>query len=107
MTTIQCLFTIIVVALGTMFTRFISFLVFPDNKQAPNYVKYLGTVLPYASISLIIVYCLKDALFDSLHGLPEFLGIAFVVFLHLWKKNTLISILLGTLFYMFLVQVIF
>lgn len=40
-------------------------------------------------------------------GLPELLAVAAVVGLHLWKKNTLLSIFGGTAFYMILVQVVF
>ena len=46
-------------------------------------------------------------LFSGNHGLPEILAVAMVVLLHLWKKNTLLSIGLGTGFYMLFVQVIF
>ena len=61
MTITQQILTIIVVVLGTMLTRFLPFLIFPEGKTPPSYITYLGTVLPYAVIGLLVVYCLKDS----------------------------------------------
>ena len=66
MTTAQEIITILVVVLGTMLTRFLPFLIFPEGKTPPLYVTYLGTVLPYAVIGLLVVYCLKDAIYSPL-----------------------------------------
>ncbi|MDD3362495.1 MAG: branched-chain amino acid transporter permease [Hespellia sp.] len=107
MTTAQSMITIAVVVLGTMLTRFLPFLIFPEGKTPPRYITYLGTVLPYAVIGLLVVYCLKDAVFSSFHGLPELLAIVCIVVLHKWKRNTLLSIGVGTVIYMVLVQFIF
>lgn len=60
MTTTQAIITIAAVVLGTMATRFIPFIIFPEGKNPPEFVKYLGTVLPYAAIGLLVIYCLKD-----------------------------------------------
>ena len=90
-----------------MLTRFLPFLILPEDKTPPAAVTYLGTVLPYAVIGLLVVYCLKDAVFTSWHGLPELIAIVFIVALHKWKKNTLLSIAGGTILYMILVQNIF
>lgn len=107
MTTIQKMITICLVALGTMITRFLPFIIFPESKTPPKLVTYLSTVLPYAVIGLLVVYCLKDAVFTEYHALPELLAIAAVVALHRWKKNTLLSIGIGTILYMLLVQKVF
>lgn len=104
MTTIQSILTIAAVVLGTMLTRFLPFLIFPEGKKPPAYITYLGTVLPYAVIGLLVVYCLKDAVFTRFHGLPEGIAMVFILILHKWKKNTLLSIGLGTVLYMILVQ---
>ena len=104
MTTIQSILTIAVVVLGTMLTRFLPFLIFPEGKKPPAYITYLGTVLPCAVIGLLVVYCLKDAVFTQLHGLPEGIAMVFILILHKWKKNTLLSIGLGAVLYMILVQ---
>lgn len=104
MTTTQSVITILAVVLGTLVTRFLPFLTFPENKTPPPYITYLGSVLPYAVIGLLVIYCLKDAVFTSYHGLPEAISILFLVMLHKWKKNTLLSIGAGTILYMFLIQ---
>ena len=107
MTTAQSIITIILVVLGTMATRFLPFILFPESKTPPKIVSYLGTVLPYAVIGLLVVYCLKDAVFSEYHALPELIAIAAVIVIHKWKKNTLLSIGIGTILYMLLVQKIF
>lgn len=107
MTTAQSVMTIIIVTIGTMITRFLPFIIFPESKTPPKIVAYLGSVLPYAVIGLLVVYCLKDSVFTEYHALPELLAIAAVVIVHKWKKNTLLSIGVGTVLYMILVQKIF
>ncbi len=107
MTFFQRLITIGMVVLGTVFTRFLPFLLFPAGKPTPKYIQYLGKVLPSAVFGLLVVYCLKNvSVFSGSHGIPEALSIALVVALHLWKRQMLLSIAGGTLCYMLLVQFI-
>ena len=77
MTVAQSVLTILAVVAATMLTRFLPFLIFPEGKTPPAAITYLGSVLPYAVIGLLVVYCLKDAVFTGWHGLPELLAIAF------------------------------
>ena len=100
---------IIFTVAGTIFfTRLIPFLFFPKGKEIPPIIRYLGRVLPPAVIGMLVIYCLKNvSLIAAPHGIPELLAIAAVVGLHLWKKNTLLSIFGGTAIYMILVQAIF
>ena len=108
MSPVQQLLTIAVVALGTMLTRFLPFLVFPGDKPAPKIIEKLGTLLPGAVFSLLVVYCLKNVnLFTGSHGIPEAIAIAAICAVHIWKRNTLLSIATGTIVYMLLVQTIF
>lgn len=107
MTILQQIITIAAVVLGTMVTRFLPFIVFPEGKEPPRVIQYLGGKLPYAVIGLLVVYCLKDAPASSTHSLPEAIAILFVGLLHKWKKNTLLSIAGGTILYMLLVQMVF
>lgn len=96
------------VSLGTILTRFLPFLVFPENKRIPKYIKYLADVLPFTIIGMLVVYCLKNISFiKPPHALPEVISIAVIIILHLWKKNTLLSIGAGSLLYMLLVQLVF
>lgn len=78
--------------LGTMVTRFLPFLIFPEGKEPPEFIQYLGKVLHYAVIGLLVIYCLKDVPGSGTYGIPEFLAIAFIVLLHRWKKSILLSI---------------
>ena len=107
MTVPQQIITIAAVVLGTMITRFLPFLLFPEGKTPRAFITRLGTVLPFAVIGLLVVYCLKDAVFTDLHGLPEAIAIVFIAVLHKWKHNTLLSIGGGTVLYMVLVQAVF
>lgn len=93
--------------LGTMVTWFLPFLIFPEGKEPPEFIQYLGKVLPYAVIGLLVIYCLKDVPGSGTYGIPEFLAIVFIVLLHRWKKNILLSIGGGTVYYMLLVQFVF
>lgn len=97
-----------IISLTTIFTRALPFFIFPDHKETPNYIIYLGKVLPYTIIGLLVIYCLKDiSLSTSPYGLPEIISVAVIILLHLWKSNTLISIGAGTILYMILVQFVF
>ena len=96
-----------VIALVTAILRFLPFFLF-RGRQTPAFITYLGKVLPYAIMGMLVVYCLRGTTFlKAPHGLPELICVALVALLHLWKRNTLLSILLGTASYMLLVQLIF
>lgn len=107
LTPLQTLGIILAVAAGTQLTRWLPFWLFPEKKQPPAVVAYLGKVLPPAMMGLLVVYCLRSVDVSAPpHGLPELIAIAVTAGLHLWKRNTLISIGAGTV-YMLLVQLIF
>lgn len=97
---------IAVTAAVTALIRFLPFLIF--RKGTPKPILYLGEVLPFAVMGMLVVYCLKHTSFISApYGAPEMLAILFVVILHKWKHNTLLSIAGGTICYMLLVQMVF
>lgn len=99
---------VIVVMLVTMLTRFLPFLLFGEKRKTPELVVYLGKVLPFAIMGMLVVYCLKDVQFLSApYGAPELIGIAITAGLHIWKRNSLLSIGVGTVSYMLLVQLVF
>ena len=108
MNDLQILLAIIVTALVTAATRFLPFLIFGTKRETPPFITYLGKVLPYAVMAMLVVFCLKNVSFLSAsHGIPEAIACALVVLLHVWKKNTLLSIVGGTACYMLLVQLVF
>lgn len=102
------LILVAVMALITAFIRFSPFILFPEGRKRPKVITYLGTVLPYAIIGMLVVYCFKGkSVIEYPYCIPELLAAALVVGLHIWKRNTLISVFAGVAFYMILVQLIF
>ena len=99
---------VLVAVLVTALTRFLPFWIFRGDKPTPKPILYLGKVLPFAIMGMLVVYCLKDISFLAPpYGIPEVIGCLCVAGLHLWKRNTLLSIGGGTLVYMLLVQFVF
>ena len=91
----------------TFGTRYIPFALFGRGKEVPGRVDYLGEILPPAMMAILVIYCLKGLDFTSLGGfLPELVGTAFVVILHVIKRNTLLSIFVGTAVYMIAIRYI-
>lgn len=101
---------IMIVAVAVIITaliRGLPFVIF-GSKKTPEFITFLGKFLPYAVIGMLVVYCLKDATFTAFpFALPELIAIAAVALLHLWRRNTLLSVAGGTVFYMLLVQFVF
>ena len=81
---------------------------FGGKKPTPRYIQYLGKVLPGAIFAMLVVYCLRNVTpLAGSHGLPELIAVAATVGLHVWKRQTLLSIAAGTILYMLLVQFVF
>lgn len=100
--------TIMVMAFVTFALRAIPFLVFGNGKNVHPAVTYLGKVLPYAIIGMLVVYCLKSTtILQAPYGIPELIASILVVVLHVWRRNTLLSVGVGTMCYMLLVQLVF
>jgi len=108
LTPIQTIIMILPIAFGTFLTRALPFILFPEGKKQPKIVSYLGKVLPPAMMGLLVVYCLKDVSFTDMNSLlPTAIATAVITLLHLWKRNVLLSIGIGTVIYMALVQLVF
>ena len=108
MTLTQQIITVGMVVLGTMLTRFLPFIIFPPGRQLPKFVSYLGKALTPAAIGMLLVHCLRDTtILTGSHGIPELIAIAAIIGVHLWKRQILLSIPVGTVLYMLLVQVVF
>ena len=108
MSDLHTLGVIAVIALVTAALRFLPFVIFSDNRKIPSVIHKLGKTLPYAIMGMLVVYCLKGVSLTSVSGFfPTFIACVVVGVLYLWKRNTLISIIGGTVCYMFLVQLVF
>lgn len=81
---------------------------FGGKKQVPKFVQYLGNVLPVAILGILIVYCLKDFEQGNVNYIvPQLIAVALTAGVHLWRKNTLLSIAVGTIGYMLLIHFVF
>lgn len=108
MNTVHTILIIAVSAGVTMALRFLPFIIFGGGKETPRYITYLGSVLPYAIMGMLVVFCLKNvSLLSAPFGIPEIVSCLLVVILHVWKRNTLLSIIAGTICYMLLIQLVF
>ena len=108
MSEIRIWITILVIAAVTAAIRFAPFVLFGGKRSTPAILDRLGKVLPYAVMGMLVVYCLPGVTpFAWPFGLPEFIAIAVVVACHIWKRNTLVSIILGTVSYMLLLHFVF
>lgn len=97
-----------VAAIVTIAIRFLPFILFPENREVPGWLIYLSKVLPAAVMGMLVVYCFKNTqIIDYPHGIPEIIATVVVVASYVWKKNFLVSIAMGTVLYMVLVQLIF
>ena len=108
MTDLKVWISIAVIALVTAGLRFLPFLIFTGDRKTPKLIEKLSKTLPYAIMAMLVVYCLKGVSFASISGfLPELIACLVVGLLHIWKRNTLLSILCGIVCYMLLVQLVF
>ena len=108
MSDLHSVLIVAVCALVTIALRFLPFVIFRGDRPTPPYIVYLGKVLPYAIMGMLVVFCLKGvSLSAAPHGIPEFLACGVTALLHIWKRNTLVSIVGGTAVYMMLVQMVF
>lgn len=108
MTLNEQILTIAISVAAVQFCRWLPFWVFPAHRPIPEYIRYLGKVLPAAMFGMLVVYCYKNTdLFHADYGLPDFIAGAVTLGLHFWKKNMFLSIAAGTILYMVLVQLVF
>ncbi len=97
---------ILVMSAVTITLRFLPFLIFGGKEKTPEFIKYLGKVLPYAIMGMLAVYCLKDVNTDSASNwLPTLAGVLITAILQTWKRNSICSILSGTVVYMVLLRI--
>lgn len=107
MTNLHSALLVAVVSAVTVLLRFAPFIIF-GKRETPPFILYLGRVLPFSVMGMLVIYCLRNISFAAVpYGIPELLCVGVVVLLHLWRRNTLLSIIGGTACYMLLVQLVF
>ena len=108
LTPVQAILSIAVMAGVTFLTRFLPFLLFDRGGKPPRIVLYLGRVLPPAIMAALVVYCLKNVDLTAYpFSLAEIIAVAVTALAHIWKRNTLLSIAVGTACYMILIRTAF
>lgn len=104
----QVIIMIAVAAVCTFATRVVPFALFGGKKGVPKFIKYLGDILPTAIIGVLIIYCLSDFTTGDINIIvPKLIGVAITAAMHLWRRNTLLSIAAGTISYMLLIHFVF
>ncbi len=105
---IHSLIILVIMGAVTLATRIVPVLLFGRGDRVPDFILYLGRTVPYTAMGLLIVYCLRDvSLVTGSHGLPELIALIVVTVSYLWKRNTIVSVAVGTFVYMLLVQKVF
>lgn len=99
---------IAVVASITALTRVAPFLLFGRKKEIPPILNYLSLVLPASIMIVLVVYCLRNINLTVFpYGLAELISVAVIITAQVLKKNTFLSIFLGTACYMILIRTVF
>ncbi len=105
MSDLYIIWVILVMAVVTMLLRFLPFIIFDHGEKLPQWISYLGKVLPSAIMSMLLVYCLRNINFtQGSRGIPELLCVGIAVLLHVWKRNTILSIGVSTILFMVITQ---
>jgi branched-subunit amino acid transport protein AzlD len=107
MTTMQMLLTLLISAGVTVLLRALPFLIYRGSRRPPAFITWLGAQLPRAVMAMLVVYCLKDGSFTSSAGwVPALCAAAATAALHVWKRQTILSIAGGTALYMLLLRLV-
>lgn len=108
LSTKETIIIVLVAGAATFATRLLPFALFGQGKEVPKFIKYLGDILPLAIIGALIVYCLRDFTKGDMNIIiPKIIAVAATAIMHLWKRNTLLSIAVGTIGYMLLIHFVF
>lgn len=104
------LLIVAVAAAVTQGLRFLPFTLWGGKKKTPEYILWLGNILPYAIMGMLVVYCLKGVDFSAEAGfagwLPAAVSVVLVAVLQAWRRSSLLSIIAGTICYMILIQIV-
>lgn len=99
---------IAIVAMVTWLTRAIPYILFGGQKELPETVEYLGNVLPASIMIILVIYCLRNINLTAFpFGLAELISVAVVILAQIIKKDSIFSMILGTICYMVLIRTVF
>ena len=98
-------FAILVCAVCTFAVRLAPFALFNGKRGMPEAMRRIALKMPPAIIAVLVVYCLKGLPAAGTENvLVTLFSVVAVVALHLWRRNTLLSIASGTALYMALLH---
>ncbi len=105
MNSIEMTIMVAILALTTISTRFLPFVLFPDHRPIPTWLVYLKHTLPPAAMGMLVVYALKDTNWhNSPYGLPQGLAVLWIIWVHQRYRNVLVSVSSGLGLFMMLAQ---
>lgn len=98
---------ILIAAVITFALRAVPFLLFRDTRRMPPLIKKIADLLPPAIMAVLVIYCLKGSLVHlEVESLALAIAVLVVIGIHLWKRNTLLSIFTGTAVYMLCIRIL-
>ena len=101
----HALWIVLICAGVTLALRALPFMFFGGKGGVPRVIASLGQMHPAAIMAALVVYCMKGVPFGPFaDGAKQIVAAVCVVALHLWRRNTLLSIAGGTAVYMILIR---
>ncbi|EHI77556.1 hypothetical protein HMPREF9093_01823 [Fusobacterium sp. oral taxon 370 str. F0437] len=90
---------------GMVICRLLPFIIFANGKL-PKLVKFYEKYLPYSLMAILFCYCFASVKFSVYpYGFPEIITLIVIILLHVWKKNVMLSLLLGTAVFLILSRI--
>ena len=87
---------------GMAICRLLPFIIFANGKL-PKLVKFYEKYLPYSLMAILFCYYFASVKFSVYpHGFPEVISLIVIILLHIWKKNVMLSLFLGTVVFLIL-----
>jgi len=98
---------IAVAAVATFLTRVLPFVVLGQQSNHPL-IQHLGRYLPAGIMALLVgIFLLRSGHWETpVFGLDALGPALLVILLHLWQRNALLSMLVGTASYMLIQQLL-
>jgi branched-subunit amino acid transport protein AzlD len=94
---------ILVMAISTYLTRLTPFLMFTPGKENAK-LNFVAKNTPPMVMMILVIYMLKEVDYLSTEIFYTLFALAVTVGLQILKRNALLSIVSGTIIYMFFVQ---
>lgn len=89
---------LLVIGVITVLLRLVPFVAL-SRLQDSRLVRFLGIYMPGGVMVILVIYTLRDTSVAVSSWVPAVCGLAAVIGLHLWKRSSVLSILVGTAVY--------